>query len=254
MLDGSLIFMNFFCRLLMDLTNGQNIEQPNQQRPEQQSQTVFHQAPVHHPQNPSGSSEPVVGTLPDLLESTQSTEPRGLRQRQSSDKCEDKVQLDLIEHVHHRHETDNNDSVLDFYPDLVPGYENRLTREDLEIKLSHQRKRYSTSSDYFSLDGSQMEDILEDEQDLDDQDHDLKINGVNWTNLGHQLTEIASAFEVSYAPAMTPTQRIVYHEYRKLKAKSLALSREEKNLMGLAKTVCRQMLLSSIWILMKKFI
>ena len=99
-----------------------------------------------------------------------------------------------------------------------------------------------------------MEDILEDEQDLDDQDHDLKINGVNWTNLGHQLTEIASAFEVSYAPAMTPTQRIVYQEYRKLKAKSLALSREEKNLMGLAKTVCRQMLLSSIWILMKKFI
>ena len=244
----------------MDLTNGQNLEHPTNenQRPEQQSQsqhTVHHQAPVS--ENPSENITAGAGTLPDLLESTQS--PCGLlRQRPSSDKCSDKVRPDLIEHVHHH---PNNDSVLDFYPDLVPGYENRITREDLELKLSHQqrsRKRYSQSSDYFSLDGSQMEDIQEfEDYDEDDQDQDnLKMiyKGVNWHNLGHQLTEIASAFEVNYAPAMTPTQRLVYQEYRKLKAKSLALSREEKNLMGLAKTVCRQMLLSSIWILMKKFI
>ena len=241
----------------MDLTNGQNLEHEpstNDQRPEQQSQqhTVHHQAPVS--ENPSENI-----TLPDILESTQSRhhEPCGLRgRRQSSDKCSDKVRPDLIEHVHH-----HNDSVLDFYPDLVPGYENRITREDLEIKLSHQqsrKQRYSTSSDYFSLEGSQMEDIqeFEDDHDQDQDDQDLKMiyKGVNWHNLGHQLTEIASAFEVNYAPAMTPTQRLVYQEYRKLKAKSLALSREEKNLMGLAKTVCRHMLLSSIWILMKKFI
>merc|ERR1711884_729446 len=101
-------------RLLMDLTNGQNLEHEpstNDQRPEQQSQqhTVHHQAPVS--ENPSENI-----TLPDILESTQSRqhEPCGLHgQRQSSDKCSDKVRPDLIEHVHHHH----NDSVLDFYPD-----------------------------------------------------------------------------------------------------------------------------------------
>ena len=236
------------------MTNGQNLNQSQaqQQRPEQserQQHTVFNNSPVHpenHQENLAGNQQ----NLPDVvLESTQSRHenPRGLY-ASASDKCDSTP--DLIEHVHHHQSHEH------FLPDFVPGYENRLTREDLEIKLSHQNKRYSTSSDYFSLDGSQMEDIQEylDEEENDPDDPKMVHKGVNWHNLGQQLTEIASAFEVSYAPAMSPTQRIVYQEYQKLKIKSLALSRNDKTMMGLAKTICRQMLLSSIWILLKKIL
>ena len=95
---------------------------------------------------------------------------------------------------------------------------------------------------------------IEDE-DTDETDHDPKCfvnKGINWHNLGNQLCEIASAFEVTYAPAMTEQQRQIYGVYRDLKLKSLALSRRDKTMVGLAKTICRQVLLSTIWTLLKK--
>ena len=78
--------------------------------------------------------------------------------------------------------------------------------------------------------------------------------GINWHNLGNQLCEIASAFEVSYAPYanMTEQQRHIYQVYKDLKIKSLALSRRDKTMVGLARTICRQLLLSTIWTLLRK--
>ena len=76
--------------------------------------------------------------------------------------------------------------------------------------------------------------------------------GINWHNLGNQLCEIASAFEVTYAPVMNEQQRQIYQVYRDLKLKSLALSRRDRSMAGLAKTICRQVLLSTIWTLLKK--
>ena len=77
--------------------------------------------------------------------------------------------------------------------------------------------------------------------------------GINWHNLGNQLCQIASAFEVSYAPTFeSEQQRQIYQVYRDLKLKSLALSRRDKTMVGLAKTICRQVLLSTIWTLLKK--
>lgn len=120
------------------------------------------------------------------------------------------------------------------------------------------------SSDYFSLDGlSQIEEEDDQYRDLNQsfekmdlensrsQDFD-DLKGINWSNLGNQLCEIASAFEVTYSPNLNENQRELYSVYRDLKVKTLALSRRDSSMTGLAKTICRQVLLSSIWILLKK--
>ena len=143
-------------------------------------------------------------------------------------------------------------------------------RDFEKFKFSKSRRSISISSDYFSLDGLSQVDEEEDDQenDLDlsikDQDHqihdhhndnfdhELIKGGINWHNLGQQLTEIASAFEVTYAPVMNDQQRQMYQVYRELKLKTLAISRRDSSMIGLAKTICRQVLLSSIWILLKK--
>ena len=101
-----------------------------------------------------------------------------------------------------------------------------------------------------------MEDSDEDDyQSLLQKNHDdyRDPKSVNWIKLGHQLTEIASAFEVSYeVKNKTPQQQEIFQIYRDLKNRSLALNRQDQTLVGLAKTICRQVLLSTIWILLKK--
>ena len=247
-------------RLLVDLTN---TDQGHQQ---QQQHTV-----VHTQQEQEQREQPEVVVLPDVVpqaDSTQSHEPRVHRRQQhqqhhqhhsaDSDKWIPEQQPDLIP---------ENDDETDYclLPDFVPRQQNeqRITREDLEIKVQRvqqRSKRFSTSSDYFSLDGSQVDfddqsEVFEEDDDTDEVDHDPKCfvnKGINWHNLGNQLCEIASAFEVTYAPAMTEQQRQIYGVYRDLKLKSLALSRRDKTMVGLAKTICRQVLLSTIWTLLKK--
>ena len=53
--------------------------------------------------------------------------------------------------------------------------------------------------------------------------------GINWHNLGQQLTEIASAFEVTYAPVMNDQQRQMYQVYRELKLKTLNLDNSQSD-------------------------
>ena len=263
-------------RLLVDLTNTNQQQNPQQQQHRQPQHTVVNSP---HAEQQERRREPEV-VLPDLIpqnsaDSTQSHSevPRVHLRRQNSDKWIPE-QPDLIP---------ENDDTTDFgypLPDFVPGYEQsqKITREDLEIKVQRvqreRSKRFSTSSDYFSLDGSlEMEDDQSSEGDFENSEHDFSnledidetdstsnekceyVNkGINWHNLGNQLCEIASAFEVSYAPYanMTEQQRHIYQVYKDLKIKSLALSRRDKTMVGLARTICRQLLLSTIWTLLRK--
>ena len=269
-------------RLLVDLTNTNQQQNPQQQQHRQPQHTVVNSP---HAEQQERRREPEV-VLPDLIpqnsaDSTQSHSenhevPRVHLRRQpaNSDKwIPEQQQPDLI--------PENDDDTTDFgfgLPDFVPGYEQsqKITREDLEIKVQRvqreRSKRFSTSSDYFSLDGSlEMEDDQSSEGDFENSEHDFSnledidetdssnekcyVNkGINWHNLGNQLCEIASAFEVSYAPYanMTEQQRHIYQVYKDLKIKSLALSRRDKTMVGLARTICRQLLLSTIWTLLRK--
>ena len=266
-------------RLLVDLTNTNQQQNPQQQQQQQPQHTVVNSP---HAEQQERRREPEV-VLPDLIpqtsaDSTQSQfseVPRVHLRRQNSDKwIPEQHRPDLIP---------ENDDTTDFgypLPDFVPGYEQsqKITREDLEIKVQRvqreRSKRFSTSSDYFSLDGSlEMEDDQSSEGDFENSEHDFSnledidetdstsnekceyVNkGINWHNLGNQLCEIASAFEVSYAPYanMTEQQRHIYQVYKDLKIKSLALSRRDKTMVGLARTICRQLLLSTIWTLLRK--
>ena len=264
-------------RLLVDLTNTQQ-QNPQQQQHRQPQHTVVNSP---HAEQQEQQREPEV-VLPDLIpqtaDSTQSHPevPRvQLRRQTSSDKwIPEQHQPDLIP------ENDDDTTDFGFLPDFVPGYEQsqKITREDLEIKVQRvqreRSKRFSTSSDYFSLDGSlELEDDQSSERDFsfENSEHDFSnledideadssnekcyVNkGINWHNLGNQLCEIASAFEVSYAPYanMTQQQRHIYQVYKDLKIKSLALSRRDKTMVGLARTICRQLLLSTIWTLLRK--
>ncbi len=166
---------------------------------------------------------------------------------------------------------------LDFsYPDIIPlpptGFRDLGSAEDKELKRQmRSRRSVSTSSDYFSFNGSicgePLEDSLSDSEDTVDfcktptnininesNNNELVYDGINWGKVGHQLCEIASAFEVNYSPLQNEHQRELYRVYTQMKSRSLANSRTDESMSGLAKTVCRQVLLSTIWILLKKIL
>lgn len=239
--------------------------------------TVLHQENVQR--NQQQQRAPVV--LPDIIESTQQQHvPHGVVEE---DKCQSAP--DLVQDIpHHNNDNDEPDFARPM-PDFIPpgntrnetcapaDHHHQYQFRDFEKFRLKSRRSISISSDYFSLDGlSQVDEEEEEENDLDlskedhqhqihdhinnDNDHldhdQYLIKGINWHNLGHQLTEIASAFEVTYAPVMNEQQRQMYQVYRELKLKTLAISRRDSSMIGLAKTICRQVLLSSIWILLKK--
>ncbi len=169
------------------------------------------------------------------------------------------------------------------YPDLIPHHhpEDQLSHgpnfNDISEKFNvgertRQRRSVSTSSDYFSYDGGSLcgDDSLSESEFLDDtndevddcksgmssqkQNKELVYRGVDWAKLGSQLCEIASAFEVTYSPLQNDHQRELYRVYTQLKLRTLVNSRRDESAIGLAKTVCRQVLLSTIWILLKKIL
>ena len=260
-------------RLLMDLTNGG--QQQQQQRPQQQQQRQQHtvvNTPAQHQQESQHQNIVLPDIVPDSTQFRVRT-PRVVscqqsQQQQQSDKVNHEPSFnypDLIPTIEEEDEPDFCKS--GFVPDLIsgsPGSPGSPGRDDLlNNKFSHYQKRsVSTSSDYYSLDGSQLEDyqsaLLEEDDESCDKlnekcdDNSLIFKGVNWRNLGDQLCEIASAFEVTYAPAMNDQQRQVYQIYRDLKLRTLAVNRRDHSMIGLSKTICTQVLLSTIWILLKK--
>ena len=230
-------------RLLMDLTNGQP-QQP------QQPQTLPVHTVVHVPTMSTPSTSQV---LPDVVADSTQSAPRGpiIDNGQQSVAATKADLPDVVQDETDHSSSHHHDASL---PDFL--YEVRYNRQDLELK-SRKNRSISTSSDYFSMDGSIVEedhdfDLDEADQEVHKKCQEVNSSNVNWHHLGDQLCQIASAFEVAYAPAMDPRSRQLYQVYRDLKLRTLALSRRDQTMMGLAKTICRQVLLSSIWIILKK--
>ena len=78
------------------------------------------------------------------------------------------------------------------------------------------------------------------------------VGGVDWYKLGAQLSSIANTFESTFYKPANDEQKAVYEAFQRIKMSSSLFIEGENSLSGFAKMVCRQVLLSSIWILLKK--
>ena len=270
-------------RLLMDLTQqsqqSNGTQQPQQQQSQQSQQHTVLNGNVPEERRPAAPQ--VYHPLPDIVESTRSY-PRDFVGINDNDKCQS-VQPDIVQDTFDNTNDSNQDETDRAYqvPDVIsrignnsPNADQYQHHRDFVFKTTSSNYHFksqrsvSVSSDYFSLDGLSTVDEEEasdddfDKFDDNSKDQDLDLdkdlvqkggpNGINWQNLGKQLCEIASAFEVTYAPPVNEHHRELYEVYRDLKLKTLTLSRTDTSVTGLAKTVLRQVLLSSIWILIKK--
>ena len=132
----------------------------------------------------------------------------------------------------------NNDSTFSsHYPDLIPSYNHHMVESDDEVE---------EEKGFDDVDGG---------DDVDGRLQLTNVGGVNWSKLGSQLCQIASAFESTFYEPATDDQKAIYAAFQRIKSSAShdeVDSSEENSLSGLAKTICRQVLLSSIWILLKK--
>lgn len=140
------------------------------------------------------------------------------------------------------------------YPDLIPTNDNSNCSKYYPDLL--ERNHNTSSSSSLNVSSLYQDSDEEDEFDCRKEENDSCADktGVDWQRLGNQLCEIASAFEVSYAPALNDHQKQVYEIYRRLRLYTLSRRNQDNTVVGLAKNICRQVLLSSIWILLKKVI
>jgi len=131
----------------------------------------------------------------------------------------------------------NNDNTFSsHYPDLIPSYNHHMVESDDD-----------------DVEGKVFDDI-DGGDDVDGRLQLTNVGGVNWSKLGSQLCQIASTFESTFYEPATEDQKAIYAAFQRIKSSSHdeVDSGEENSLSGLAKTICRQVLLSSIWILLKK--
>ena len=137
----------------------------------------------------------------------------------------------------------NNNTWSSNYPDLIP---NSVCDSMLD-------------SDPDDDDDQEEEEEVDkgvDDVDGGDDEHPLLVGGVDWAKLGNQLCSIASAFESTFYEPATQEQKAIYETFQRIRNSSNSEVdgpiRRENSLSGFAKTICRQVLLSSIWILLKK--
>lgn len=245
-------------RLLMDLTSG-NPALNHQEDNQQTSHTIYRR----HNQDREVF-------LPDLIPPTSNLNRNPTAQDSTQSLNQPRVCRQQNYHHHHHCQAEpaenkcppppeaqaqalpssKPDFILDIISDEHEDETDFVSRRPDVLFCAGGRRSISTSSDYFSLDGTTSEfDYQSDEEDEDEEDCK---KAVNWHNLGNQLCQIASAFEVTYEHRMSRKQKEIYSMYRDLKLKSLALSRQDTTMSGLAKTICRHVLLSTIWLLIKK--
>jgi hypothetical protein len=96
------------------------------------------------------------------------------------------------------------------------------------------------------------------EKSLDDSDGDGGDGGLvavhNWSKVGAQLCDIAHRFETTFYEPANDRQRAVYEAFQRIRLSCMFANGRhmDNSLSGLARTICRQFLLSSIWILLRK--
>ena len=123
------------------------------------------------------------------------------------------------------------------YPDLISS------------PAHHQRDRFDDTTD------EEEEEVDKGVDDVDGYDGSMvlsNVGGVDWYKLGAQLSSIANTFESTFYKPANDEQKAVYEAFQRIKMSSSLFIEGENSLSGFAKMVCRQVLLSSIWILLKK--
>lgn len=147
------------------------------------------------------------------------------------------------------------------YPDMIPSYEHHQGCKPFTISWSPFPDLVPSRGPYYQDDEEDDEDLYDFEKSLNH--FDGNEGGLvpaslheshNWSKLGAQLCDIANRFETTFYEPSTDQQRAVYQAFQRIRLSCiLANGRHTDNtLSGLAKTICRQFLLSSIWILLKK--
>jgi hypothetical protein len=134
----------------------------------------------------------------------------------------------------------NNTTWSSNYPDLIP---NSVCDPMLDSDTEDDQDEEEVDKGVDDVDGG-------------DDGHPLLVAGVDWAKLGSQLCSIASAFESTFYEPANPEQKAIYDAFQRIQNSSSSevdgRIRRENSLSGFAKTICRQVLLSSIWILLKK--
>lgn len=74
-----------------------------------------------------------------------------------------------------------------------------------------------------------------------------------WHRVGFQLCEIASAFEVHFAPS-NPSHLKLFHAYRRMKLSLLRRDKKRCRGSGGGGSICRQIVLSGVWMLLKQIL
>jgi hypothetical protein len=182
------------------------------------------------------------------------------RQRLMSESSDDELPMDQ-EFTTSGH---NNSSFLSQnYPDMISDCKVELGGgnddnavwpssqfPDLISSPSHLRRRFDDTDD------DEEEETDKGYDDVDGGHDDSRVlsnvGGVDWCKLGAQLSSIATSFESTFYKPATAEQKAVYEAFQRIKLSSSLFVDGENSMSGFAKMVCRQVLLSSIWILLKK--
>lgn len=132
-------------------------------------------------------------------------------------------------------------------PDLIP----RLGQDDCKDALEKKMTEHEDMED--------KDDLGSSNSNLDKVLVATCLNLSNscsssWSEIGFQLCHLASAFEVSYEQSQVSqdSERELYQTYQKMRRMLLLKKRAAGSSSGLVKIVCQQVLLSGIWILLKK--
>lgn len=143
------------------------------------------------------------------------------------------------------HETEEDD-----FAAKAPHHHLGVTPAGVEHSVSDFCHHVLTKSDCTHLSDLAMPDII---ADLDN----LKTTSSPWRGLGHQLCQLASAFELCYAgPGLK--ERLAHAAFQRIKLSILPdPDNEDDDILkdspvGLAKVLAKQMLLSGIWVLLKQ--
>ena len=159
---------------------------------------------------------------------------------------------------HDRHIASQN------YPDMIPLDEEwKMETGSISfIRPSSQFPDLISSPLHLHHNQHQSPDDTDEEEEVDKGFDDVdghddsrvlsNVGGVDWYKLGAQLSTIATAFESTFYKPATEEQKAVYEAFQRIKMSSSLFIDGENSMSGFAKLVCRQVLLSSIWILLKK--
>ena len=153
------------------------------------------------------------------------------------------------------------------------GRDHRSSLPDI-VPAEHSREEYSKCKEQMIAsqdEGDDDEDEEDGEEEEDEDEPDGKMGGETcllkqcfavpplgspWGAVGFQLCQIASAFEIGLCSPSDERQRRIFLAYQDIKLRTLQrdlkVAKDSGGESHFAKSVCRQILLSGIWLLVKK--